>query len=198
MFTTGVHEFLLPSEQIEELKGTVFKSFCYALPDFSEEHIELEAWKCSWSAKDNNAKLFIQSSLDLARLVDADGIILKKDDLPPDLVRKQLGSNKMIGGLAGNYKDALNLILEGVDFIMLGPLYDEKGQKEIGMDRLKTILVLFKENNVDVPVWIYGGINPDHAVLLSGYGVEGVSVSSFVLNDDEIDKKAAAFNIKKG
>ena len=72
MFATGHHSFLMPSEQIEELKDSVFNTFCFVEPDFSEEHIELEAWKCRWASNMLNAELYVQSNLELAELINAD------------------------------------------------------------------------------------------------------------------------------
>ena len=190
MFTTGSHSFLMPSEQIEELKNTVFTKFCFAEPDFSEEHVELEAWKCRWTANLLDAELYVLSNLELAELIKADGIILKRDDMPPDIVRSRLGAGKKIGGIAGNVEDAVAFMLEGVDFVMLGPLKTASGSYEIGIDRLETIFGLLKEKNLNIPCWVFGGIIPEDMLRLGKMEIHGVSVSSYVLSDDEIDLKA--------
>ncbi|MFB6320322.1 thiamine phosphate synthase [Saccharicrinis sp. FJH54] len=197
MFTTGHHSFLMPSEQIEELEGSVFRSFCFAEPGFSEEHIELEAWKCRWAANMLNAELYVLSNPDLAGLIKADGIILKRDDLPPNVVRSKLGSTIKIGGLSGNFDDAVNFLIEGVNFILLGPLKTKAGVNEIGFDRLQTIYGLLMQNKLSIPCYVFGGIEPDDIAKLTNLGIDGVSVSSFILTEDEINIKAQEFN-KRG
>ncbi|MFB6343443.1 thiamine phosphate synthase [Saccharicrinis sp. FJH62] len=197
MFATGQHSFLMPSEQIEELEGAVFNSFCFVEPDFSEEHIELEAWKCRWATNMLNASLYVQSNFELAKLINADGIILKRNDLPPELVRSKIGTEKRIGGMAGNFEDAVNFMIEGVDFMMLGPVKSVSDKREIGFDRLETILGMLKDNNMNIPLWVFGGILPEDIERLEKMGIRGVSVSSYILTEDEIDVKAREYN-KKG
>lgn len=193
IFATGEHSFLTQSEQIEELKESPFNMFCFRLPDYSEEHIELEAWKCRWATNMLNAKYFIFSNSDLVNHVGADGIILKKDDLPPMVVRAEIGKSKLIIGQASNLEDAINFVIEGADVLMLGPLHSKELGKELGIEGLKNIISTLKDNDLDVPIWVYGGITPQISKKIESLHIDAIAVTSYILNSDDIVVQANDF-----
>ena len=198
IFKTGSHSFLMPSEQLEEIAFAEPDYAIFSQPDFTDEHIELEAWKCKWAAERADTPLLIESNLELAELVNADGIILKREDLPATLIREKLGTEFIIFGVAHHFEDVLNFAIEQVDAILLGPLKTGNQQKEIGLEGVMAILSLMRNQNIETPVYIYGYFDQSDVLRLSELSVKGIVVSENILDKDEPDLALRDFIKKTG
>src|SRR6185295_2712739 len=67
--------------------------------------------------------IIINDRADNALAVDADGVHLGQDDLPPARVRALVGANRIVGYSTHNLKQALEADLTPVDYIAVGPVF---------------------------------------------------------------------------
>ncbi len=140
---------------------------------------------------ENKAVLIINDDLEIAKIIDADGVHLGLDDTPVQQARKILGPNKIIGGTANTLNDCLNRQADGADYIGLGPYRitttKSKLSPILGLRGYQTILP--QENGeIYIPVVAIGGIVvADIDELMQKTLVHGIAVSGLIKN--ATDKK---------
>ena len=97
------------------------------------------------------------------------------------------GLGNGLGNKAGN--DAglgFDFAIEEVDEIFIGPVFADEAGRHLGFERLKTLLTLLEMQGIDMPVWIFGGVTPEHIPQLETLPVTGISTSSFIVSVEDI------------
>ncbi len=147
--------------------------------------------------KKYNAKLIVNDSVKLAKLIGADGVHLGKEDMPPDEARHLLGNNFIIGGTANTFEDIQRLALLKVDYMGLGPFRFTKTKEKLSpVLGLQGYIDLIKEcetNNISLPIIAIGGIQLNDIETLLASGVYGVAVSSAISESTDISAAAQMF-----
>lgn len=129
----------------------------------------------------------------IALAVDADGVHLGQDDIPPYIARKILGNNKIIGISTHSMEEVSNAANEDVDYIAFGPVFYSDTKMVTspnGIGGIKGIRA-----SVKVPLIAIGGINQDNVSDVIKAGADGVAVISAVLA--AVDVKKAVRELKK-
>jgi len=148
-----------------------------------QEFLEL-ASKVHQITRKKKIPLIINDRVDVARLVDAEGVHLGEDDLPLKGARKILGSKKIIGASASDIKTAKIKEKEGADYIGLGPVF-ETGSKEIkkplGVEILKEA-----KRSLKIPVFPIGGINLSNLDQIISTGTKRVAVISAIFMSEDV------------
>lgn len=143
-------------------------------------------------AKKNKATFIINDRVDIAMLVDADGVHLGQDDLQIKEARKILGKDKIIGISTHNAKEAVIAEKVGVDYISFGPIFatSTKGdaQKPKGIDGLKKV-----REAVKIPIVAIGGITLENAKDIYKAGADCAAVISDILKSDDIKGRIKRF-----
>jgi len=136
-----------------------------------------------------HAKLFINDRVDIAVAVDADGVHLGHQSMPPEAVRTIVGKKMLIGVSTHNIKEAQSAETGGADFITYGPVYLTPSKaalgSPVGPDSLKHVV-----NNVNMPVFGLGGIKSGNICQILGSGAHGISMISEIFASDDIESKA--------
>jgi thiamine-phosphate pyrophosphorylase len=114
------------------------------------------------------ALFIVNDRIDLALAVDADGVHLGQQDIPIELARQMLGSQRIIGRSTHNADDLRRAIQEGADYVGVGPVYEtptKEGRPAAGLDYVR-----YAAENCPIPWFAIGGIdmNNVHEVLLAG------------------------------
>lgn len=139
-----------------------------------------------------NVPLIINDRIDIALAINADGVHLGQSDMPIEIARKILGKDKIIGISAGNIEEALEAQNKGADYLGLGTTFFTGTKKDInkpiGLDGLKELT-----KNIKIPSVAIGGINETNSKSVMETGVNGISVISAILNNDDI--KTATENL---
>ncbi len=133
--------------------------------------------------------LIINDDLDVALALEAHGVHLGQDDLPPQAVRELLPSDRWIGWSTHNLQQLDDAADLGVDYAGYGPVYATatKGYASgLGVDALWQAAVLAR-----VPLVAIGGIRPQNVGTFPP-GI-GVAVSSALCAAEDPAAVAAAF-----
>ncbi|ABS33773.1 thiamine phosphate synthase [Clostridium botulinum] len=136
--------------------------------------------------------IIINDRLDIAQAIDASGVHLGQKDMHLNIAREILGKDKIIGISVGNVKEALQAQNNGADYLGIGTIFPTGSKKDvdaiIGIDGLSKI-----KDSISIPSVAIGGINKTNFKDVLKTGIEGISVISAILDEDDI--KLAANNL---
>lgn len=121
----------------------------------------------------------VNDRVDIAMLLDADGVHLGQDDIPCAQARSLLGDDKIIGASAGTYEEALRSIEDGADYLGVGPVYATATKKDAGLP-IGTTLISQIRTFSNIPIVGIGGIHADNATAVTAAGGDGVAVVSAI------------------
>jgi thiamine-phosphate pyrophosphorylase len=125
--------------------------------------------------REHEAILIVNDHADLAIAVDADGVHLGQEDLPPDAVRALPGfGGRLIGRSTHNLEQARHAMAEGADYIAVGPVYPTP--TKAGRPAVRTGLVSEVAAIVDRPWVAVGGIDHENAPDVIGAGARAIAV----------------------
>ncbi|AVQ39542.1 thiamine phosphate synthase [Clostridium botulinum] len=140
--------------------------------------------------------IIINDRLDIAQAIDAHGVHLGQKDMHLNIARRILGKDKIIGISVGNIKEALEAENNGADYLGIGTIFPTGSKKDvdaiIGIDGLSKI-----KNNISIPSVAIGGINKTNFKDVLNTGIEGISVISAILGEDDINIAANNLLINK-
>jgi len=128
--------------------------------------------------------LIINDRLDIALAVDAEGLHVGQDDLPMLKARELLGPDKIIGVSARTLEEALLAEKQGADYLGVGAVFrtsTKSDAKEVSLEQLEYI-----KKSVSIPVVAIGGINSGNVQQVKVTGIDGISVVSAILVQDNI------------
>ena len=137
--------------------------------------------------KDCGATFIIDDNVSLTKKINADGVHLGKNDMPIAEARMILGDKFIIGGTINSFDDILQH-LQGAtpDYFGCGPFRFTSTKKNLapilGYEGYKNILTKMRENNINIPLIAIGGICKDDISKLLDCGINGIALSSSILN----------------
>ena len=136
-------------------------------------------------ARKNNVKIIINDRVDIALALQADGVHLGQDDLPPERARKLLGENAIIGFSTHNLQQVAEAVKFSVDYIAIGPVFatktKENPEKVVGLNGLKNVRKLIG----DFPLVAIGGINFENFRDVLDAGANSAAIVSGLLFEPE-------------
>lgn len=129
------------------------------------------------------ALLIIDDRIDIALAVEADGVHLGQDDMPP-LAARKIAPELLIGLSTHNESEMLAAQALDLGYINIGPIYPTNTKKlsypAVGVAELARLIPKIK-----VPYSVMGGIKLQHLDGLHSLGVRHVAaVSAFTQADD--------------
>lgn len=129
--------------------------------------------------------LIINDHIDVAMAVDADGVHVGQDDLPPEAVRQLIGPHKWLG-LSVSTPDELAGVPSGVvDYLGVGPVYPTGTKTDAapasGLQVFSTIVA-----TSSLPVVAIGGIQHGNCLPLLQAGALGVAVVSAICGQEDM------------
>ena len=133
----------------------------------------------------NRKVLFIiNDRVDLCLALNADGVHLGQSDIPANLARLILGSEKIIGVSTHNLYQAIKAQQGGADYISIGPIFRsalKQDLKPAGVDFIRRV-----KDKIKIPFFVIGGINKENLRLVMGAGARGVAVISAIMRAENI------------
>jgi len=120
----------------------------------------------------------INDYLDIAKIVDTDGVHLGQEDASIEIARRVLGQDKIIGVSCHNLKQAIEAEKKGADYIGIGPLFSTPTKPESkprGLDLIRQCKKIIK-----IPFFAIGGINLSNINQVLLGGAERVAICSAI------------------
>ncbi|MBP2645932.1 MAG: thiamine-phosphate pyrophosphorylase [Firmicutes bacterium] len=139
------------------------------------------------------ASFIVNDHVDLALLVEADGVHIGQDDLPPEKVRRLIGPELVLGLSTHSPKQAQQAAALGdtVDYIGVGPIFFTKTKKDVchpvGLEYLDYVV-----GNIRLPLVAIGGIKESNAALVKQHGARMVALVSEIVGAADIPEKVKA------
>lgn len=127
-----------------------------------------------------NAIFIVNDRIDIASILEADGVHLGQDDLDVNSARKILGEKAIIGISTHEPKQALKAEQDGADYIGVGPVFatpTKEGRIPVGLD-----YVTWASKNINIPFFAIGGIDSDNIDEVLKAGAQKVAVVRAIIN----------------
>lgn len=128
----------------------------------------------------------IDDRTDLVEKLGADGVHLGKNDMPVKEARRLLGPKKIIGATANCFEDIRQAYIDGADYIGLGPFRFTTTKTNLspvlGPEGYMDIIGKCKDSGIQLPIVAIGGIMAEDVRSLMQTGVNGIAVSSEIIN----------------
>ena len=118
----------------------------------------------------HGALFLVNDRIDLALAVDADGVHLGQDDLPPAIARRLLGPDRLIGRSTNRLEQLHQAVADGCDYVGVGPVNatpTKPGRDPVGLDYVRQAAAVSP-----IPFFAIGGID---ATTLDGALAAGAS-----------------------
>jgi thiamine-phosphate pyrophosphorylase len=127
-------------------------------------------------------QLIINDRVDVALAVAADGVHLGQDDMPPEVARKLLGPDAVIGYSTHNIEQALAATRLPIDYLAIGPIFATTTKSDtapvLGLEGLRAV----RRAIGSFPLVAIGGITHGNAHQVIEAGADSVAVISAVLS----------------
>lgn len=136
----------------------------------------------------NGVIFIVNDNVDIALLVDADGVHIGQEDMHPDDVRKLIGDNKIIELSTHSEKQGMEAYKNpNVDYIGVGPIFPTttKDTTPVGLGYLE-----YAVKNLDLPFVAIGGIKAQNIDAIIAKGAQRVCLVSEIVGADSISDMA--------
>jgi thiamine-phosphate pyrophosphorylase len=136
------------------------------------------------------AAFLVNDRLDLALALEADGVHVGPEDLPPLEARRLMPSPRQVGVSARRVEEAVAAEKAGADYLGAGPVFSTGTKPDaglpIGLEGLAAIAAA-----VSIPVVGIGGIHEGNAASVIDAGASGVAVISALIAAEDPQARAA-------
>lgn len=138
------------------------------------------------------ARLIINDRTDIAKLVDAAGVHLGREDLPAAAARRILGPDKVIGFSTHNLAQAEAAAREGVaDYLGFGPIFSttskERPDPVQGLEGLRQVRA-----RLALPIVAIGGITATTMREVLAAGADAVAMIGEIVQTADVAAKVRA------
>lgn len=143
-----------------------------------------------------NATFIVNDRIDLAFILEADGVHLGQDDLDVKSAREILGDNAIVGVSTHCPEHALKAVEAGADYIGVGPVFatpTKQGKTPVGLEYVK-----WASENIQIPFFAIGGIDTENVDAVITAGAKKVAVVRAIINADSPQKAAGKILDKLG
>lgn len=172
------------AEQVEVLSNAGARVIQLREKRLSPSDFYREARGAITIAKERGVKIIINDRADLALALEADGVHLGQDDLPPEAARSLLGPNAIIGFSTHNLEQAALTAKLRIDYLAIGPVFStstkENPDPVVGLEVVAAV-----KRVVSVPLVAIGGITAANAASAFEAGADCVSIISDLWRTDQ-------------
>jgi len=120
-----------------------------------------------------------------AMLVDADGVHVGQDDLPPAEVRRLLGPDKLIGLSTHSPEQERAARESGADYIGVGPIFATKTKSDV-CDPVGLSYLDYVVKSSPLPFVAIGGIKEENIGQVLAHGAKTVCLVTAIVGSDDI------------
>ena len=122
----------------------------------------------------HGALLIVNDRIDLALAAGADGVHLGQGDLPPQLARRLLGPDRLIGRSTHQLSQLQQAVADGCDYVGVGPVHatpTKPGREPVGLDYVRQAAA-----ESPIPFFAIGGIELANLAAVRVAGAARVAV----------------------
>lgn len=133
----------------------------------------------------------VNDRIDIAALIEADGVHLGQDDLDVASAREILGANAIVGISTHAPEQALKAVADGADYIGVGPVFatpTKQGRVPVGLEYVK-----WTSENIDIPAFAIGGIDSENFQEVLDAGLSKIAVVRAIINATSPKEAAEEF-----
>ena len=130
----------------------------------------------------------INDNVEIALLMDADGVHVGQSDMEAGDVLAKLGPDKIIGVSAQTVQQAVLAEQRGADYLGVGAVFPTGSKDDADDVSFETLRAICEA--VSIPVIAIGGISRHNIMELSGTGICGVAVISALFAQPDIEGAA--------
>ncbi len=137
----------------------------------------------------------VNDRIDIAALLEADGVHLGQDDLEVKSARDILGANAIVGVSTHAPEQALKAVQDGADYIGVGPVFatpTKKGRSPVGLEYVK-----WASENITIPAFAIGGIDAENCQEVFDAGLKRIAVVRAIINANSPQQAAEKILNKK-
>ncbi|MEC0203899.1 thiamine phosphate synthase [Paenibacillus lautus] len=134
----------------------------------------------------------VNDDVELALKLNADGVHIGQDDECAASVRERIG-NRILGVSAHTVEEARRAILQGADYLGIGPIYPTVSKDDAKAAQGPAILRELRLAGIDLPIVGIGGITVERVEEVMGAGADGVAVISAVTGAESAREAVEAF-----
>lgn len=143
-------------------------------------------------ARSSNTKILVNDRVDTALAAEADGVHLTSHSIRPEIVRRSVPSQFVIGVSTHSFDEVTTARNGGANFALLGPVFLTPGKGEpIGIDQLAAAA----EANSDFPVLAVGGIDNDNFSRVLVTKCSGFAAIRFLNERTNIEKVSSELEL---
>jgi|SRR5215471_3908027 len=144
------------------------------------------------TARRLGVRIIVNDRVDIAIAVDADGVHLGQDDLPPGRARMLLGENRIIGFSTHTLEQALAAESAPVDYVAIGPIFQTASKENpdpvVGLTALERI-----RSQISKPLVAIGGITFQTVPRVLASGADSAAVISDLLSARDITAQTRSY-----
>lgn len=166
----GITCFQLREKGKGALKGVAYEAFARA---------------CQKMCQAYQVPFIVNDDVDLALKLNADGIHIGQEDLALSTFRKQ-AKGKIVGVSVHNSIEMEQAILNGADYVGIGPIYKTYSKKDAKPPAGLHFLNVVRKQFNNFPIVGIGGITEENADDVRSSGADGVSVISVICHSKNI------------
>ena len=135
----------------------------------------------------------VNDYVDVAMLVDADGVHVGQDDLPVGEVKRLLGRDKIVGLSTHSPKEAEEAVRAGADYIGVGPIFATKTKEDV-CDPVGFTYLDWVVDNISLPFVAIGGIKLHNIDQIARRGVKSICLVTEIVGATDIVARVQELN----
>ena len=178
-------------EVVKEMIKSGIKIIQYREKDKSFKEMYKEAKILRELTKKSETIFIINDHIELAMMVDADGVHIGQDDWPINEVRRLIGDDKIIGISTHSKEQAIEAVKSGADYIGVGPIFktNTKDYSPVGIEYLKFVV-----KNIKIPFIAIGGIKENNLEEIIKTGATRIALVTEITAAQNIEEKIKRLN----
>jgi len=138
-------------------------------------------------ARQRGVRIVLNDRVDIALALEADGVHLGQEDLPPEAARRLLGDRAIIGVSTHNVEQARRAARLPVNYLAIGPIFATSSNSQsvplLGLEGLRNV----RDAIGDFPLVAIGGITHVNALEVWESGADAIAVIGALLaNPNEV------------
>lgn len=142
---------------------------------------------------DSGTHLVINDDVELAKVVDANGVHVGRDDAACKMARERLGEDAIVGVSCYNdFSRAERAAAEGASYVAFGAFHQSPTKP--GAPRAMPDLLQRANSELNLPAVAIGGITPQNGASLIAAGADMLAVITAVFSQPDIEAASRRFS----